>query len=337
MFRAVTFALVVVTTSSIASSLINSRSVYAADWTQQAFPVRSHDFGAVAVASKTEFRFPIYNPFSADMVITSVGASCGCTTPIIETRNIPPGGNGSILARFNTGSFKGKKGADLTVRIGAPVFSEVRLRVDGYIRQDMVFHPGSIDFAKVSQGDATIKSTKILYAGRSDWQIVDVRANQTWLQPELKQLTRNGGQATYELNVTLREDAPTGFFQDEIVVITNDKQMPRVPLTVTGSVDSALTISPQSIAIGGLKPGETYEKRLVVHGREPFKIESITCEGWDVKFEPTVEAKTTHLINTTFTPTETVTGSQRAAVVIKTSGDKSVTAKALLTADIRQQ
>jgi Protein of unknown function (DUF1573) len=354
MFRAVTFGLVVATTSSLAIPL-SSSSVCSAqgvvqgtviqgrtqgtvqDWSAAAFPVKNHDFGTVAVASKTEFQFPIYNTFSSDMHIARVNASCGCTTPIVDTPSIPPGGSGSITARFNTGTFKGKKGATLTVVIDKPFYSEVRLRVDGYIRQDMVFHPGSIDFGKVNQGDVAVKSSKILYAGRSDWHIDDVRSNQSWLLPELKQISRNGGQATYELSVTLKENAPTGFFQDEIVVLTNDRQMPRVPFVISGTVESALSISPQSIAFGGVKPGESLTKRLVVRGASPFTIASITCEGWDVKFEPTTEAKTTHLVETTFTPSESVSGSQRVAIVITTEGENSVSAKALLTADIRDK
>lgn len=330
MFRAVTYTLVLISTCLVAPPVVS-----AADWTAAAFPIKNHDFGTVAVAAKTEFRFPIHNTFTSEMHIAGVRASCGCTTPVVESEYIPPGGSGSILARFNTDTFRGKRGATLTVVIDKPFYSEVRLRVDGYIRQDMVFHPGSIDFGKLNQGDAASKSAKIMYAGRSDWQIVDVRSNQSWLQPELKQISHDGGRAEYELMVTVREDAPTGFFQDEITVITNDRQMPRVPLVVSGQVDSALTIAPQSIALGSLKPGEAVEKRLVVRGREPFVIESIECEGWKVDFEPTAEPKTTHLINTRFTPTEQAVGAQRVAVVIKTGGESSVTAKALLTADIR--
>ena len=67
-----------------------------ADWSDQAFPVKKHNFGTVAVASKTEFRFPIYNSLSTEMHIQTVRASCGCTTPIIETKYIPPGGSGTF-------------------------------------------------------------------------------------------------------------------------------------------------------------------------------------------------------------------------------------------------
>lgn len=313
-----------------------NRVVQAPRWPDNAFAVRNHDFGTVAVGAKTEFVFPVFNPLSQRMHIRSVRASCGCTTPIVQTEYIEPGQAGSILARFNTGTFRGKKGATLTVVIDQPFYTEVRLRVDGYIRSDMVFHPGSIDFGSINQGEPASKSTQILYAGRADWDIVDIRSNVPWLLPSKKLNSRGSGRADYEMTITVREDAPTGFFQNEIVVITNDTKRPQVPFQVSGRVESPLSISPQAIAMGSLKLGQSVEKMLVLKGARPFKVESITCNGWDVNFAPTVAAKETHLIRARFTPNGD-SGPQKVAVEIKTAGDQSVTAKAILTADIREQ
>ena len=316
--------------------LASSLTVAAADWRDTTFPVKNHDFGAVAVAAKTEFRFPIVNTFSSHIHIQSVRASCGCTTPFVETEYIAPGQTGTIRARFNTDTFRGKRGATLTVVMDQPFYSEIRLRVDGYIRSDMVFHPGSLEFGTVNQGDAVSKSTKLLYAGRSDWKVVDFRSNQAWLQPSYQQISRGNGRIDYELSVKVREDAPTGYFQDEVTILTNDRTMPRVPLRVTGQVESALSISPQAIALGRLKPGESVPIRLVLKAREPFTIKSIECEGWQVAVDPTPVARTTHLVMASFTPLD-ISGAQKAAVVITTDGQQSVQAKAVLTAEVRDQ
>lgn len=306
-----------------------------ADWSDAVFPIKSHDFGTVAVASKTEFRFPVVNnlPQNQTIHIRDIRASCGCTTPIIETPYILPGQSGSILARFNTPTFRGKKGATLTVIIDQPFYTEVRLRVDGYIRSDMVFHPGAIELGTVNQGETKSGSTQILYAGRSDWQVLNVRSNQPWLVPSFKQTERGPGKANYELSVEVREDAPVGFFQNEVIVQTNDNSMPNVPLRVTGNVETALVIAPQSIALGTLNQGKSVTQRLIIRGREPFGIESITCDGWDVTFPENDAVKKIHMVNVTLTPNKAI-GAQRVPVVITTSGENSVSAKAILTAEI---
>ena len=162
-------------------------------------------------------------------------------------------------------------------------------------------------------------------------------SNQPWLMPKCEQTLRGNGRVDYEITVDLREDAPTGFFQDELLVFTNDHSMPRVPLRVSGNVESALTISPQSIALGSLKPGESVKHQLIVRGREPFLIECLTCDGWDIDVEPSTVAKSTHILFPRFTPTENATGPQKVVVEIKTAGEDSVTAKALLTAEVREE
>jgi len=318
------------------TSAVATTSTAVADWTDKVFPIKSHSFGTVAVASKTEFAFPIYNTTGRDMHIQTVRASCGCTTPILSSNYIPAGGQGTLLARFNTPTFRGKKGATLTVVIDKPFYSEVRLKVDGYIRSDMVFHPGAVEMGTINQGETETGTTKLYYAGRSDWQVVDMRANQSWLVPTFKQVERGAGKATYELSVQVREDAPEGFFQDEVIVQTNDRSMPRVPLRISGTVVTALNISPQSIALGPVKAQQEIVQRLVITGREPFAIESIACEGWNVEFTNAGTEKKVHVISVKMTP-DAATGSQRVPLVITTAGESAVTAKAILTAEVQRE
>ena len=64
------------------------------------FKTTNHDFGTVARAAKTEFRFTFDNPYNQTIQVRSVRTSCGCTTPSVETEIVPPGGRGSILAKF---------------------------------------------------------------------------------------------------------------------------------------------------------------------------------------------------------------------------------------------
>jgi hypothetical protein len=335
MLRTLNFVAIICFSAVVTTTLFSS-TASAVDWRDIAFPVKSHDFGTRAVAAKTEFRFPVVNTFGSEIHLQTVRASCGCTTPIIETEYIQPGQTGTILARFNTDTFRGEKGATLTVVMDQPFYSEIRLEVKGYIRSDIVFHPGSLDFGSIDQSTSASKTTKVLYAGRSDWRIVNVRANKPWLIPAVKMLQQGEGKVDYELTVAVREDAPQGFFQDEVIVTTNDAKMTQVPLPVRGNIESALTISPQSLALGSLKPGESVRKRLVVKGREPFTIQSITAKGWKIEFEQSGVLRSTHLVNATFTPTDAV-GPQKISVEIKTGGASSVLANALLTAHVRDR
>ena len=309
--------------------------VASADWASDSFPIKKHNFGTVAVAAKTEFRFPIENKTSRAIHIRTVRASCGCTTPIIETPTIEPGESGSILARFNTRTFKGKRGATLTVIIDRPYYTEVRLRVDGYIRGDMVFHPGSIDFGELVEGQSAEKQSKLMYAGRDTWKLLDIESNHPWLKPRFEVSMQKKGRIDYQITVDLTEEAPTGFFQDELIVVTNDKSMPRVPFRVTGRVESELSIAPRALALGSIKPGESKKQKLIIRGQEPFTIESLSCEGWKIEFVAPESERTTHILFVTLTRDNDSTGPQKAELKIATAGESSKTATAVLTANVR--
>ena len=282
------------------ATLLASPANAANNWVNEAFAVKTHNFGTVGVASKTEFRFEIFNPLDQPIHLSKVRRSCGCTTPIIETPWIQPGETGSILARFNTDTFRGKKGATLTVVIDRPTYTEVRLRVDGYIRSDMVFHPGEVHFGTVDQGDTKSSQTKVLYAGRSDWQIRNIESNVDWLQPEVKLSKRGGGQIHYDIIVNILEHAPEGDFLNQLTLVTNDTRQPRVPLRVSGSVAPPIQIAPRNISIANIKVGDVISKRLVLKGKQSFQLRDIQCEGWEISFEPTEDPKNVHIVNAQF-------------------------------------
>lgn len=305
----------------------------AAEWANQLFPVKSHDFGTVAVAAKTEYDFKIRNATNQDIHISNVRASCGCTTPILKDQWVKAGQEGSLIARFNTSSFHGKKGATLTVVIDRPAYAEVQLRVDGYIRRDIVFNPGAVEFGTVNEGEPVEQRVAVAYAGRSDWQILGVESPSPFLSVTVAEKNRTGQRIDYELLVKLAADAPAGFLKEDLIVKTNDRSMPRVPLAVAGTVEAPLSVSPQNFTFGELKPGEQFTQRLIVRSRNPFKVTDVTCEGLAVDFKAADEAKTVHVVSVQLTA-GAETGEIKTAIAVNTDAGESLSAEAIVTGTV---
>jgi len=305
----------------------------AADWAKSMFPVKSHDFGTVAVAAKTEFVFPIKNRTNQPIHISNVRASCGCTTPILSQQWIQPGEEGSLTARFNTGSFHGKKGATLTVVIDRPVFAEVQLRVDGYIRRDMVFNPGAVEFGKLDAGEGGQKTVSVAYAGRGDWQILGIESPNPLLTAQVQEASRSGQRVDYRINVSLAPNAPVGMLRENLIVKTNDRSMPRVPLAVTGEVTAALNVAPQTFSVNEMKPGESIKQRLVVTGKESFQVTEIVCPGFDVQFKPSEKSLKAHVLTVELVALPNP-GAIKSTLLVKTDGGEVMTAESIVTGEI---
>ena len=271
-----------------------------ADWARRLFETTRHDFGVVARAAKTEYAFKFTNTLDADVHIASVYSSCGCTSPRVVKRTVKSGETGYIIARFNTRSFQGQRGATVTVVFDRPWYAEVQLDVRGYIRRDVVFDPGKVDFGSVDQGQGAERTVRLEYAGWDDWRIVDVRSPWPYLSVEAKETHRGGGRVGYRLIAHLAEDAPAGYLNAELTVLTSDRRMKRVPLTVTGQIRPALAVNPGLLFLGNVTAGSRCQKRVVVRAHQPFRITKVECDDPRFRFEVSDEAKRLHFISVFF-------------------------------------
>lgn len=285
---------------------------------------RSHDFGSVARAAKTEHRFAITNIYPQQMHIRAVRASCGCTTPIIETETIEPGQTGSILARFNTGTFTGQKQANLTVSIDRPYFQELQLNVRGYIRSDIVFNPGELNFGAVPEGEAKQVSVSLEYAGRSDWAVLEASSSEAFVKTRFEEVSRANGRVGYKIFADLDANAPAGLINSQIVLRTNDNRLTTVPLTLLGEVQSLLEVRPQVLALGDVKLGETRQERFLLRSQKPFQVLAVESDNknMEIQFEPSNAPKNVQFITLTLRPgVAQVDGQQACTLSFKTDLD----------------
>lgn len=281
-----------------------SAPLSAQEWARKMFDETQHNFGTVARSAKTEYRFRFKNIYVPEVHVSGIRASCGCTTPWVTKDTLKTYEESEIVAHFNTDRFSGQRGATLTVTFDRPYFAEVQLRVDGYIRTDVVVDPGSIEFGAIEQGRTAEKQVRIAYAGRPDWKIVDIKSSNPFLKATVSEANRRGGQVSYQLAVSLAPNAPAGYLQDQLLLVTNDSRGTQVPVAVEGRVVPELVVNPSSLALGRVQPGQTVTKQLVVQGKTPFRIVRVECshEGFEFKLDPraTEQAKTVHLIPVRF-------------------------------------
>ena len=291
------------------------------EWARKMFNTEEHDFGNVARYAKTEYRFQIKNLYLEDMHITSVRASCGCTTPTITKRTLKSGETAELIAKFNTHRFVGRHAATVTVRFGSPFSAEVRVKVKGYIRRDVTFDPSRIELGTVPAGQSVEHKVRVNYAGRSDWKITEVQVPNEHFEAKAVEVSRRGGRVTYELQVALRGDAPAGYVNGRITLVTNDRGNTSLPLSVEGRIVSAITVSPATLQLGDVQPGQSVTKQLVVRAPGPFRIVGVACDNGTefFQFRPSDAERRVHLIPVTFTAPSEI-GEVTAQIEIKADG-----------------
>jgi hypothetical protein len=274
-------------------------------WVDAMLVEHEHDFGEVAREADTVFKFPVKNIYLQDIELVSVHASCGCTTPTLENTTLKTGDTGYIVATFNTRTFTGVHAATLTLDVawddnGVRRQGEAQVRVHGNIRADVVFQPGAVKFDSVDQGSQAVQQVRVTFAGRPDWKITDVRGVGNALEVEIAKPQRNANGVTYDLRVRLKDTAPAGYFNDQVVLVTNDEQSSRIPLPVEGRVIPQISIAPQPLVLGDVPQGEQVAKKILVRGKRPFKILAVKSDSDGFEFKTDDQSSERHIVDVTY-------------------------------------
>ena len=282
-------------------AILSVAPVCAQDWANSLFKVKKHNFGVVARNAKTKYVFEMENCFATDVHVASVRTSCGCTTPSIIKSDLTTYECGGILAVFNTDSFLGHRGATITVTFDRPRYAEVQLRVDGEIRGEVTAEPGGLEFGNINVGSQTQRQLTITYnGGRSGWRIEKIRSDNPHLKCRAEPLKSSYGRRAYRITATLAADTPAGLYNEPVVLVTNDPSAKEIPIYVSARVKPPVTVSPASLFLGVVGTEQQVTKKLVVIGREPFRILSVDCDDC-FKFTVGDKAKKVHIVPLTFT------------------------------------
>lgn len=155
------------------------------------------------------------------------------------------------------------------MKFDLPFEAEVQVHIHAYIRRDVVVLPGEVQFGSVTQGTAAVQKVSISYAGRDDWQIEGIEKSNPYLECQLAEVSRGEGKVKYNLNVALKSNAPAGYIQDQLILVTNDVNQlaARVPVEVEGVISQALSVRPSPLFLGVVETGQPISKPLVVQGK----------------------------------------------------------------------
>lgn len=316
--------------------LLTCSPAWGQSWATDMFATKSHNFGTIAAGAKAEYRFVVKNLYVKEVHIASVRASCGCTKVRIENPTLQSYETGAIVASINSQQFRDQRGATLTVVIDRPSYAEVQLRVDVYIRGDVVLTPSSLHFGDVRVGKSAERELTVTRYGNPAWKIRAVTSPNPHLTASAEETQRTGQQVSYRLKVRLDETTPDGPLQEALALTTSDGEQAKLPVMVEGQLLPAISIAPKNLFLGVVAPGEETTKQIVVRGETPFQIVAVSadCDGFTFTVPEKPEAKALHLVPVKFK----ATGEDRAVkAVIRIQTDQGATLQLTAQAAVKSR
>jgi hypothetical protein len=282
----------------VLTMIITAANASADPWAQQMVAAKKINFGVIATGSEAKKLIEVKNVYSVVVHISNVSTTCGCSAATTGKQTLQPGESTHVEVEMNTQTYSGRKDPSLIIKFDSPRFAEVRVPIAVYIRTDIVMSPGKLKFGDIDVGSQGTAVVDIAYAGRSDWNIVDIKFGNKNMKATLSPPQHSAGLVRFKLTMTLNGSAKAGTVRDLVTIVTNDKINPYVPLMVDGRVLSEFSVVPRAIDVGVVAAGKTAMKQIVVKGRTPFTIESVDCEGMADCFKATIgkDARVIHSV-----------------------------------------
>lgn len=318
--------------ASIFLSVLAGTPSLGQDWARKMFTEFDHDFGVVPMGERPIYRFEITNHYEETIRILGVTSSCGCTSVSLSKNELKKLEKGELICQFNSQVGLGFKQATVTVRFAEPFVGEVQVTVKGTIRNDVMMQPSELDFGVFSTGTSPQMSTSLTQFSNPNWQIKDVRSLYPHVSVSLSQRYRGRDKVIYDLTASIKDSAPAGRIQGELIIIANDGRADsqlRIPLS--GKVNSALTINPDILTMANVQVGAEVKRRVILKADKEFQIVDVTCENRDFTVRADGKSKKVHFVEVVYSGNEVGTHEAELTFITDLDQQASGTMKAIAT------
>jgi hypothetical protein len=250
------------------------------------------DAGEVRAGAPLSHRFTFVNQGPDVVEITGVESSCGCLTPQLDQRILPPGAHGSISLEVNTLS-PAPGPHTWQVKLSCRVVSDVvdtthhsllttyELRLAAWLIREIVVEPASITVFADSPLQIEIRLTDL----RSEpLHILELHTTSPALQARLAGEEHDAtGHLVRKVQLTVGADLTGGRHEEILSLFTNDAAYPeiKIPVTVVKRSKQRLSATPSRIELT-LRPGAGPPARIVLirdQENQQVEVETATADN----------------------------------------------------------
>ena len=236
------------------------------------FDERVYDFGLVSREDLPHHRFTFTNTGQADLIISEVDSSCGCTAALLSAETIPPGGLGEIDVSFNPQGRRGKQKQTVSVYSNAENEPIAQLTVKGTVMAAVDVSPDRVLFGSVNNQQATTKRIRVLDSGEGTLKITHIETSSPFLTTEVGPV-HLGKVINYDVKVTLQPGIRMGKFQETLTIHTNNELQPRLNVSIEGNVLGPITVHPEHLFFGFVNRQELAQQDILLTKTESADLE----------------------------------------------------------------
>ncbi len=246
------------------------------------------DLGRVTAGISVKCEFLYSNAGNADLEITDVRLSCGCTTAGEWTRKVPPEGTGKLPIEFHASLYPGMFIKTVSVINNDPTQPSVVLQLRGEIWKPIQVDPQVAAIYITPDSDPnTHVLINLTNNETAPIEILSTDSEGSNFQYTL--ITNNLGW-WYQIQIKPAPQLPIGTHQGKLTITTTSSNCPSVSIPVIVVMRPPLTVSPPTIHLPAEKLAAPLSYTITIHNNGPTKVEitevKSELQGIDIQIKP---------------------------------------------------
>lgn len=219
------------------------------------FEKESHDFGEIQEADGTvTYTFNYKNTGKTPLVLHSVQASCGCTTPEWSRTPILPNNSGTIKVTFNPANRPGQFNKTITIQTnGEPAVKQ--LRIMGNVKQkpktieeeyritmgNMRLKDSHIPFTKLAPNETKVAEIETINTSEADVTPEFINVPKHIVIASIPATLKPGEKGIIQARYDASQKGDWGFVSDQIYVIFNGERKYNNRLSISATIAEDFT------------------------------------------------------------------------------------------------
>jgi hypothetical protein len=276
------------------------------------------DFGTVGDVPFVDHTFVLRNDGDADLTITRVRPSCGCTTTGLSTETIHPGETAELATRFGLKGRRGAQHKSIAIESNDPVSPNFRLELKATIERVVDFRPERI-FLQVSDATpAATGSVRVTFSTPEPHAISEVSVTPA----DILAVESTDVQPGQMFDIAVRTIADIDLSQPhrtgQVTMATDHPDFPTLTIPVVLQVVRDFVLAPDKLVVDTNVTGRMMQQ-ILVRNRRPEAIEllSVTPSGEGVTVTPRKVNDTIYRLEVVFDDPTSVRDGDRIAISVR--------------------
>ncbi len=244
-----------------------------------------HDFGRITPERKVSTRFKVTNTGNANLQITAVNPSCGCTSTVVGAWFLKPGESSEVEATFDPAGQKGLVRKSLTVVSNDAKNPSALLTFEAEVVQDVMASQNAVYFNQASRGGTQVTTLRYSSGTGLEVRLLEAKApGAPWLKLTPK---ADGKDAILEVALDGKEiPAKVRFGRENVTLRTNVPSTPTLTLSVAWELKPSI-VAPDRVGLEAFKAGQEGRVKLTLKQAEgrAFRITGAQASSAHLRVE----------------------------------------------------